>query len=410
MVFIRSIKSILKKISFPRLVGTKGEKAAAQIITNFLKSNKYDVSIEKFTIPNPKLETIFSAYYLALFVMISFSLFFSKIFISVIVAIIFLIFRLNEYKIKLHISKIESQNIFACKKRNNKPILLITSHYDSSEIWNPFTRKHSFELDLFSSCLNIFRFFVVFLIGILMLASILHFSFLLDIFNQTIILWLFVGCILSILFITRFVFIFSSKNSLSSGADDNGSGVSISLYLAQLLKNKKFNFNINYLFLDAEEAGFLGAKNWIKMHKNKNGLVINLDILGRGNYFVLNKGWGYFLKTYADIEITKKIKSILKNKYFETWDLLTDAFIFSKNKFRVFSISRANKRSVILIEKLLHKIFQIHNVDYKPSTKWNHTEDDIYEKIDIKKLNESKNIILKLIKNIDKTVANTRSF
>lgn len=67
-----------------------------------------------------------------------------------------------------------------------------------------------------------------------------------------------------------------------NGADDNASGVSALLVIAQALKKKTLKNNIIILFTDAEEQGLKGAKAFINQNKSiiKNvKLNVNLDML-----------------------------------------------------------------------------------------------------------------------------------
>lgn len=71
------------------------------------------------------------------------------------------------------------------------------------------------------------------------------------------------------------------------GADDNASGVSIVLELANFFKNKSKDLNKSLLFVifSEEEDGRIGSKFFVKNFKDidKCGAMINLDTLGRLN-------------------------------------------------------------------------------------------------------------------------------
>lgn len=76
----------------------------------------------------------------------------------------------------------------------------------------------------------------------------------------------------------------SKGNRIYNGADDNASGVSALLTLAELI-TKSPNRQLNYIFLatDAEEAGLFGARAFIQnppVSLNKVLININLDMLG----------------------------------------------------------------------------------------------------------------------------------
>lgn len=73
---------------------------------------------------------------------------------------------------------------------------------------------------------------------------------------------------------------------VSPGANDNGSGTAVNLACALHLKGKDLPFNPVFLFVDAEELGLIGSKNYVEKHKEdlvKNTLlVVNMDMVGLG--------------------------------------------------------------------------------------------------------------------------------
>ncbi len=75
--------------------------------------------------------------------------------------------------------------------------------------------------------------------------------------------------------------------SIHNGADDNASGVSLLLYLAQRLKEQPKNQS-NYLFIgfSGEEKGLLGSNYFVKnpsIDLTTVNLMINMDMVGRLN-------------------------------------------------------------------------------------------------------------------------------
>ena len=74
--------------------------------------------------------------------------------------------------------------------------------------------------------------------------------------------------------------------STHPGADDNASGVSGLLELAQKLSAQKSRLKRSIVFIgfDAEEKGLLGSKHFIKnstIDINKITTMINMDMIGR---------------------------------------------------------------------------------------------------------------------------------
>jgi Peptidase family M28/PDZ domain len=82
----------------------------------------------------------------------------------------------------------------------------------------------------------------------------------------------------------------SQKNSygpwgyIHNGADDNASGVSALLEIAQALQQEKNSRSILLAFWDAEEKGLLGSKHWVEHPTHSLAQVkcfINADMVGR---------------------------------------------------------------------------------------------------------------------------------
>lgn len=74
------------------------------------------------------------------------------------------------------------------------------------------------------------------------------------------------------------------EKAIHNGADDNASGVSVMLNLAEKLKNK--NINNNYLFIafSGEEMGLLGSNYFVKnatIDTKKANYMVNMDMVGR---------------------------------------------------------------------------------------------------------------------------------
>lgn len=108
------------------------------------------------------------------------------------------------------------------------------------------------------------------------------------------------------------------SNQIHNGADDNASGVAMSIGLAsELIKIKNSNVNYLFVFYSGHEIGLYGSDafgNFIKKHTNhfKNiSCVINFDMIGRLD---------------ADLKILKCMNSksadiILNNLQIEDFDL-----------------------------------------------------------------------------------------
>lgn len=86
----------------------------------------------------------------------------------------------------------------------------------------------------------------------------------------------------------------------SNGADDNASGVSALLEIAQKLNNLTLPYNIKFIAFDAEELGLFGSRYYVKNMTNDEKintlLYINIDSILTGDDLYIygnngNKGW-----------------------------------------------------------------------------------------------------------------------
>jgi len=412
VIFIK-IESILEKISFPRFSGTSGEKTAANYISIFLRKNGYSLSEEKFYAPNPRLNNVFLVIKLLLLSLISFSFFSNALLLVILFASIFIVLKIFDNNLKLKISKIRSKNILAFKKtRKNKKILLIAAHYDSANAMRPFLRKNLAFIQLFFLLLRVFQYCIFILIPTIFVVYVFHFQFLLGILQSFSFIWIIIGSALVFISVAMIFLMISSKQILTAGADDNASGISILLYLSQLVEKMKLNLDVRFLFLSAEEIGCYGSKEWIKRHADlsRSAIVLNIDAMSRGDYFVITRGWNYLFKIHANNTLIETLKAVLHGKkYFETWNMSfgSDDHIFAKNGFATIGVMRANKKQFNSLDKFLLNFFRVPlKNNFLPSAEWINTENDDLENVDFKKLNESKNVVLRLLQRLDQlTVA-----
>ena len=79
-------------------------------------------------------------------------------------------------------------------------------------------------------------------------------------------------------------FSLSTEAGIHNGADDNASGVSMIMELAQALKNTKSKYNFLILAFSGEEFGLWGSNHFVKnptIDLKKVVAMINLDMVGR---------------------------------------------------------------------------------------------------------------------------------
>jgi len=79
-------------------------------------------------------------------------------------------------------------------------------------------------------------------------------------------------------------FSLSTEGGIHNGADDNASGVSVMLYLAETLVKTKSKYNYLFLAFSGEEYGLWGSNYFVKhptVDLTKVAAMINLDMVGR---------------------------------------------------------------------------------------------------------------------------------
>ena len=77
------------------------------------------------------------------------------------------------------------------------------------------------------------------------------------------------------------------------GAQDNASGVAVALELARSLPKLSLPVNLRFVLFGAEEAGLLGSKSYVQMHREelrKCDLLFNLDSVGGNNISIDMRG------------------------------------------------------------------------------------------------------------------------
>lgn len=88
---------------------------------------------------------------------------------------------------------------------------------------------------------------------------------------------------------------FGPYGQIHNGADDNASGVAILLLLAERLAQAAPSRTIIWAFWDAEEAGLLGSRHWVRsptIDRERLKMAINLDMVGRLRDDTVNvMGW-----------------------------------------------------------------------------------------------------------------------
>lgn len=80
------------------------------------------------------------------------------------------------------------------------------------------------------------------------------------------------------------------ENEIYRGADDNGSGTSVLLEIAEAAAKRKFRRSIVFFWFDGEELGLYGSKAWVAAPTRRIdacAAMLNVDMVGRNDPYQL---------------------------------------------------------------------------------------------------------------------------
>lgn len=265
---------ILTEDCFPRLTGTPGCIAAAEVIKESLKEYCDNVRIEQFEHrPNGFLKFMpitASLHFIALF------LFFIEFYL---IAVFFFTLNVTIYLSQLFFYKGYFDFIFRKEIGTNiigiiepqeevKQQVILSGHYDAPYVFtlldkNPKLYPVIFGISLFTL---IFAFLTSWIV------------FIFDLDGSTfLLLKLFLGLV-SITILYHFIF---TTNKISPGAGDNAIAVGLILEMGKIFSKEKLQHTrLKIVALDAEEAGLNGARAYIRsnLEKLKSTPTYNFNI------------------------------------------------------------------------------------------------------------------------------------
>ncbi len=276
---------ITKRLSFPRLVGSEGEKKAIKVVVDEFEKVGYNtVNREKFktSLYNWKKTELLFLTTGILFILLAISYYYmpilSLVIITLIVISILKLLKISDSnKIKLMKNdryNFETENIYVnLKSKNSLANLIFIAHYDSKSQLYP---------SIFRAYLIIGLFFGgVILLVVFFVLSVLKIIFT---FNNLILnnILLGVSIVMGILAILNF---FNKVGNKSPGATDNATSVGTVIALSKYFKNNPLeNIDFTFLIPGSEELNLGGAIDFMQKHKNEidkdTTYCINYDIIG----------------------------------------------------------------------------------------------------------------------------------
>lgn len=425
MVHKLSMMSFLKKMaSRTRYAGTEGERDACNLISREFESLGCEVTREETEyIKSEKYLIMANALipFLLLGLLISSWLVHPLTSAVLIIALLALSERVLS-KLALTLAKDKSINVIATTNPEKQERLILCGHYDSAQVFSKFAQE---VLKIFRKVMPFLMLSAFAYIGILFvrgvyLLVIQEFSLvsLIELSPRIGGVWTVIWLLYILIagFATLFfTYAFTSSlfmKSFSYGADDNASGIAVMRETARRLQNKDLNLRIDFACFAAEEKGLFGSRKWVNKHLKEldknHTYVLNLDCVGRGEKFFLNRGLGDIFKKHSDPMLCNLISeacSELEMPLEEAWGGGSDHAEFVSKKFRTCAIMRANPENAGIARLILRRIFGIplrNNIIGVAD--WIHTEDDTVNNIDEQKLDETVQLVVKFVEKLDQAV------
>ncbi len=276
---------ITKILSFPRLVGSEGEKEAIKVVVDEFEKIGYNtINREKFktSLYNWKrIELLFLTMGI-LYILLAISYYnlpiLSLVIISLIIISVLKLSKISDStKIKLMKNdryNFETENIYVnLKSKNSLANLIFIAHHDSkSQVYSSIVRIYLIMVSVFGGIILLVVFLVLSVLKIIFTFNILILDNIL----------LGVSIVIGILAILNF---FNKVGNKSPGATDNATSVGTVIALSKYFKNNPLeNIDFTFLITGSEELNLGGAIDFIQKHKNELDkditYFINYDLVG----------------------------------------------------------------------------------------------------------------------------------
>ena len=400
---IERLYNYVKIFSFPRLVGTSGEKLAVDLTIKTFEDigfNESEIQKEPFNFSDFYSTTLIK---LIMVINLTFSLFilmfvYINLFITIFIGGIMAIFVImivrglkhpeftgfwGEYYGKT----ISGTNIFVRIPAKNLTKeeagnIIISAHLDSkSQTFKTYWRVFFYKLWLYSG---------IFLGGFLIALFINTYTIIkINLLILGFGIWIFT----ILISITNIFLIFLNTHNYSPGALDNASGMSVVFELSKILKkNPLDNFNVWICQFSGEELGTMGSRNFVNNHEHEfiEGKVfhINLDMI---SCLKKSRNQVEYLKSYGILP-RKKIAPLL-SKYIEM------AAIEENINIKGFHLSTgAHTDSVPFHLRGYNSV----DIVTRAGAKYAHTKNDKPYKVDPRVLLEACLIVRRVVLSIDR--------
>lgn len=373
MISENRIRENLELFSFPRLVGTKGEKKALQLAIQKVEDLNLNPLIQDF---------IFSTFFGRTYPKIAFSLGFTVLFlfylnfeafitslllvtVFVILGLLFILtrkpesirlpkkFNSSNLYVKLDIqTKISNSKINKNKLIDKEKYVIFLCHLDSKgQRFSILARVRIIRTWVFS--------------GLVLTIIIIFKNY---IFSPFSLLFYILGSFPSILnLISTILILLNTTNNESDGAIDNASGIACILELLTYFSNpesKLKHFNLLFVFTGVEECGTMGIRNFYYelTHIDKDqSIIFNFDAIAKNTYLFPGK------------EMTDQVQTI-----FNLFSKNNKGLIIKRNPKKIYFGSHSD--GYYLKKKNFHGI----GFGDMESYEFIHSTHDTVDKVDIK--------------------------
>lgn len=367
----------------PRLAGTRGEQQAADYIQKQLESYGYKVEAQEFNFVDRAARMKTGACLLV-------AAFIVTLFLPDLIALaVFLIALAMFSSLPKLMPKQKSKNIVTTfKQENPKKHLMITAHYDSARC------VVNYKLQVFTKFALIPFISVVLIFLLVRAAGVLPIS------------WWPIWLILAFIFlpVCGSMFWAARSKQVSSGANDNASGLSVMLEVARVTRELQPSSEVTFVAFGAEEQGLAGSRAFVEKQKFEGeNLVLNLDMVGAGKQVFVVEGNGLVRKHRT----SKKLNEVLikccehvglKPKLW--WAALAGhdhiPFLRAKLPATTFTLDSLGTDK---LEPRLGKIFGLPNTRGR-GYRYIHTMEDMPEKIELANIELAGKVVLELIKTV----------
>jgi hypothetical protein len=377
----------IKALAFNRTASSTGETEAIKYIEKTLMESGISSKIEHFIWTGPIKLLMRLTYGLILTYLIL-----SQLFLVVITYFI-IKYMFERFRRITFVSNEESKNLCAHiqAKENipNRPLVIISAHYDSISTTLPY--RMQVVLFFIYRLIVIFYAFIIFVFAAIFALD--YFS-IIPLSNFLVILITFtsIGGVFISIPILYVVFIERS----SPGSIDNASGVAISIELAKIFKKDPLEkMDLLFIWTGAEEWGLKGSISFCKKHyldlmKKYNfdqSLNINFDMVG--TYIGLLNKTGLILKKKMNNNLNEILQTTAKNLNIPL-NVYTKV-IKPKSDHRTFQKFAKRKR----------KKLQVAFFHSDKDSKYIHSSRDTPDKCNIENLNGCLNICHQALRSID---------